>query len=71
MLSKGNLIYVPICFFLLPLDLTWLKNLKVLDLSVNYVEGSIPPAIANLTTLVALSLSENNLIGALPSQGKT
>nr|GMC71413.1 LRR receptor-like serine/threonine-protein kinase GSO1 isoform X3 [Ipomoea batatas] len=42
--------------------------LKAQDLSANYFEGSIPPAIGNLSALVALSLAQNHLNGTLPNQ---
>nr|GLL21281.1 autophagy protein 5 isoform X2 [Ipomoea trifida] len=44
---------------------TSLKNLKV---CFNGFVGSIPPAIGNLSALVALSLRKNNLTGTLPGQ---
>lgn len=57
-------------FFFLQ-DFTSFKNLKVLDLSENNFMGSIPPAIGNLSSIIALSLAHNGLNGTLPNQGKT
>ncbi|KAI6684288.1 hypothetical protein NL676_030201 [Syzygium grande] len=43
-------------------------NLTTLDLSFNYLHGSIPDSIFTLGSLSYLSLGSNNLSGALPSK---
>jgi Leucine-rich repeat (LRR) protein len=41
-------------------------ELSVLDVQGNYLTGTIPPSIANLTVLTALSVGRNLLTGAIP-----
>ncbi|KAK8571686.1 hypothetical protein V6N12_027761 [Hibiscus sabdariffa] len=42
-----------------------LRNLEVLDVSSNALEGMLPPCISNLTSLHELDLSDNRFIGNL------
>ncbi|KAK7324370.1 hypothetical protein VNO77_27904 [Canavalia gladiata] len=44
-----------------------LKNLQVLDLSINHFMGHIPNCLANLSSLTLLDVSDNNFEGTLPS----
>ncbi|CAN4086566.1 unnamed protein product [Withania somnifera] len=46
-----------------------LQNLGELDLSRNKLSGEIPPWILNLSSLLYLNLSENNLESEVPIQG--
>ncbi|WZZ68998.1 hypothetical protein YC2023_080368 [Brassica napus] len=48
----------------LPLCLTGLTGLRVLDLSSNNLTGKLPPSLGNLGSLTYLSLLENNFEGA-------
>ncbi|KAK9130612.1 hypothetical protein Sjap_011099 [Stephania japonica] len=50
-------------------ELTTLTNLEKLDLSVNYLNGSISPSIGSLNFLKTLSLRNNHLVGSLPFEG--
>ncbi|XP_050256930.1 probable LRR receptor-like serine/threonine-protein kinase At1g53430 isoform X2 [Quercus robur] len=49
----------------LPVDFGNLRNLQELDLSFNYISGSIPSSFSQLP-LVILSLSRNRLSGEIP-----
>ncbi|KAL4188366.1 hypothetical protein AMTRI_Chr08g202040 [Amborella trichopoda] len=51
----------------LPLDLGLLSSLQELHLSYSAFLGSLPPVIANLTSLTILDLSFNKLTGAIPA----
>ncbi|KAK8548446.1 hypothetical protein V6N12_061360 [Hibiscus sabdariffa] len=42
-----------------------LRNLEVLDVSLNALEGMLPPCISNLTSLRELDLSDNRFVGNL------
>ncbi|XP_028777277.1 receptor like protein 21-like [Neltuma alba] len=44
-----------------------LKNLSLLDLSDNELEGQLPPCLGNLTSLNTLYLSRNRFEGTFPS----
>ncbi|MCI32666.1 LRR receptor-like kinase, partial [Trifolium medium] len=45
-----------------------LGNLTRLDLSNNYLSGSIPPELGSLSNLQNLNLSDNAFTGSVPSQ---
>lgn len=49
-------------------DLRRLQSLQTLDASNNRLTGTIPPALAGLTTLRLFDLSNNALNGTLPAQ---
>ncbi|KAG1348102.1 receptor protein-tyrosine kinase CEPR1 [Cocos nucifera] len=51
----------------LPQTITQLKKLKVLILSTTSMQGEIPPWIGNMTSLIDLELSGNNLVGQIPA----
>ncbi|XP_038979576.1 receptor-like protein EIX2 [Phoenix dactylifera] len=51
----------------IPLSFARAMELNFLLLSDNYINGSIHPFICNLTNLVVLDLSNNNLSGRLPN----
>ncbi|XP_047974441.1 receptor-like protein 43 isoform X1 [Salvia hispanica] len=50
----------------LPLSLANLSELRVLDISDNYIYGSIPPDIGSLSNLTHLNFSHNNLDSMFP-----
>ncbi|KAI4344184.1 hypothetical protein L6164_011439 [Bauhinia variegata] len=50
-------------------ELSTMTKLEVLDLGNNLLTGTLSDAIGNLTFLKALSLSANNLVGSLASEG--
>jgi Leucine-rich repeat (LRR) protein len=45
----------------------YFANLKVIDLSSNYLTQGIPASIEKLVELVSLNLSRNQLVGSIPS----
>ena len=50
-------------------ELTTLSNLEVLNLGYNAITGEIPPSVADLTSLKALSFARNELNGSWPVEG--
>lgn len=44
-----------------------MRNLKQLDISSNYLIGSIPQSIGDLTLLQRLHLGDNSLTGSIPT----
>ena len=51
-------------------DMANFSNLEILDFTGNDFTGSIPPYIGALSSLKAISLSDMELNGTLPIQGK-
>jgi hypothetical protein len=49
-------------------DLTALTNLSVLDLSDNFIGGTIPASLGSLKNLTYLDIDNNQLTGAIPAQ---
>ncbi|VVB10405.1 unnamed protein product [Arabis nemorensis] len=47
-------------------DLFWIPHLRILDLSSNFFNGSLPDSVFNATELRVISLGSNNLSGDLP-----
>lgn len=54
---------------LIPSSLGFLSNLTALDLSFNKLSGAIPDSIANMTSLLLLNVSMNDLEGPVPETG--
>jgi Leucine-rich repeat (LRR) protein len=52
----------------LPEEMGNLKNLKILELKMNQISGTIPASIWDLTDLTWLSLRSNQLIGTIPAE---
>ncbi|XP_062169467.1 probable leucine-rich repeat receptor-like serine/threonine-protein kinase At3g14840 isoform X2 [Alnus glutinosa] len=52
----------------LPPDLTGLPSLQLIDLTRNYLNGSIPPGWGSSTQLVNISLLGNRLTGSIPKE---
>ncbi|KAH7532621.1 hypothetical protein FEM48_Zijuj04G0041100 [Ziziphus jujuba var. spinosa] len=50
----------------IPFDIGMLSRLTYLDLSSNFIEGSIPLGVWNLKNLVTLNLARNRLVGSIP-----
>lgn len=44
-----------------------LQNLELISMENIYLSGTIPPFLGNLTSLVELTLSENNPMGSIPT----
>ncbi|KAM3390011.1 hypothetical protein ACQJBY_011895 [Aegilops geniculata] len=51
---------------IIPDSLMNCSNMKVMDLSINMLEGPIPTKIGSLYNLLGLGLSRNNLSGVIP-----
>ncbi|KAK9016535.1 hypothetical protein V6N11_079031 [Hibiscus sabdariffa] len=51
----------------IPMSLFKCKNLNILDLVDNHLEGTVPLEISNLTSLKYFSIGRNNLSGKIPS----
>ncbi|EFH53802.1 hypothetical protein ARALYDRAFT_905940 [Arabidopsis lyrata subsp. lyrata] len=47
-----------------------LPNLRELNMAVNYLTGSIPATISNISTLQKLGMNHNSLTGSIPTFGK-
>eukprot|EP00268_Persea_americana_P057056 TRINITY_DN6805_c0_g1_i10.p1 TRINITY_DN6805_c0_g1~~TRINITY_DN6805_c0_g1_i10.p1 ORF type:complete len:106 (+),score=16.93 TRINITY_DN6805_c0_g1_i10:99-416(+) len=56
--KKQNLIWGT-----LPDQISQLSSLKVLDLSINYLEGEIPQSLSSLSSLQVLNLGKNRFSG--------
>ncbi|XP_071720605.1 receptor-like protein 32 [Rutidosis leptorrhynchoides] len=46
--------------------LRYLRNLELLDLSINDIHGQFPPSICNMSNLITLYLFENSFRGVIP-----
>ncbi|XP_031097612.1 probable leucine-rich repeat receptor-like protein kinase At1g35710 [Ipomoea triloba] len=66
--SEINLPYARLSGTLHHLDFTSFPSLTGFDISGNYFNGSIPPAIGDLPDLVFLDLSYNRFDGSIPPQ---
>ncbi|XP_026444132.1 LRR receptor-like serine/threonine-protein kinase FLS2 [Papaver somniferum] len=51
----------------IPVELGKLKNLQILAVGINRLQGSIPDSICSCTALTGLGLYENKLTGMIPS----
>ncbi|KAJ0873549.1 putative non-specific serine/threonine protein kinase [Helianthus annuus] len=60
---------LPISFPLLKPQIGKLVKLKSLDLSYNFINGSIPNSFSDLRSLTSLNLAHNNLTGQIPVLG--
>jgi len=49
----------------LPVSLSELSKLRILDVSGNFFTGSVPPEYEHLSSLAALSVSRNSLDGTI------
>ncbi|XP_028774319.1 probable LRR receptor-like serine/threonine-protein kinase At3g47570 [Neltuma alba] len=47
-------------------NISWLKNLIELDLTINNLTGAIPSSIYNLSSLVNLAVADNDFWGVIP-----
>ncbi|ESQ56305.1 hypothetical protein EUTSA_v10024378mg [Eutrema salsugineum] len=52
----------------IPVSISFLKELIVLNMSNNAFTGRIPPSLANLSNLQSLDLSQNGLSGEIPPE---
>ncbi|TYI03490.1 hypothetical protein ES332_A11G343200v1 [Gossypium tomentosum] len=50
----------------LPLNLTSLPFLQEIDLTLNYLNGTIPPGWGSSTRLIKIEISDNNFTGQIP-----
>jgi Leucine-rich repeat (LRR) protein len=50
----------------LPVELSWMSELRILDLDENAIEGEIPPELNALTKLERLFLRDNKFTGVIP-----
>ena len=52
----------------IPLELEGMANLRLLDLSFNWLEGIITPGLGRIRTLTELYLESNTLSGSIPAE---
>ena len=57
-------------FLILLADMTNFRSLEILDMSGNMFTGILLPCIGTLSSLKAISLSQNKLHGNLHAKGK-
>ncbi|KAJ1258354.1 hypothetical protein BS78_10G068900 [Paspalum vaginatum] len=53
----------------IPATFNWLRSIRYINLSRNYLSGNLPEFIENLTMLDQLDLSYNNFEGPIPTRG--
>ena len=68
LILRGNLFRGYGEYYAIPPEIGKQTELKELDLSSNYIGGSIPSTFGNLSSLEYLNLSNIGLIGSIPRE---